>query len=164
MADDAEKDLKKLVGTWEEVSHTANGKAKGVDELKGQTVVIDASSKWEALKDGTVIVKETVNLDPAQKAEGGRPDHRGFGRGGQEHLRVGRGHLEALLLTEGAATGVRVQRGQRGLLRRLRAEEVTAAGPAVGPVGPDAGVRRPPPATATWFLALPGKMGVRPSR
>lgn len=67
LADDAEKDLKKLVGTWEEVSHTANGKAKAADELKGNTVVIDASGKWEARKDGTVVLKGTVKLDPAKK-------------------------------------------------------------------------------------------------
>jgi uncharacterized protein (TIGR03067 family) len=65
--DDAEKDLKKLVGTWEEVSHTADGKAKTADELKGHTVVIDASGKWEAFKDGTSVLKGTVKLDPAKK-------------------------------------------------------------------------------------------------
>lgn len=67
MAADAEKDLKKLVGTWEEVSHTANGKAKGADELKGTTVVIDATGKWEAFKDGASLLKGSVKLDPAKK-------------------------------------------------------------------------------------------------
>ena len=67
VADDAEKDLKKLVGTWEEVSHTANGKAKSADEVKGTTVVIDASGKWEAFKDGTSLIKGTVKLDPSKK-------------------------------------------------------------------------------------------------
>ena len=65
--DDADKDLKKLVGTWEEVSHTADGKAKPADELKGHTVVIDAAGKWEAFKDGTSILKGTFKLDPAKK-------------------------------------------------------------------------------------------------
>jgi uncharacterized protein (TIGR03067 family) len=65
--DDAEKDLKKLTGTWEEVSHTADGKAKTADEVKGRTVVIDASGKWEAFQDGTILLKGTVKLDPAQK-------------------------------------------------------------------------------------------------
>ena len=66
--DDAEKDLKKLAGTWEEVSHVADGKAMTADELKGTTVVIDASGKWEAFKDGTSILKGTGKLDPAKKA------------------------------------------------------------------------------------------------
>lgn len=66
-ADDAEKDLKKLVGTWEEVSHVADGKAKPADEVKGTTVVIDASGKWEAFKDGTSLLKGTVKLDPSKK-------------------------------------------------------------------------------------------------
>jgi uncharacterized protein (TIGR03067 family) len=65
--DDAEKDLKKLTGTWEEVSHVADGKAKPADEVKGHTVVIDAAGKWEAFKDGTSLLKGTVKLDPAQK-------------------------------------------------------------------------------------------------
>ena len=65
--DDAEKDLKKLTGTWEEVSHVADGKAMTADELKGTTVVIEASGKWEAFKDGTSIVKGTGKLDPAKK-------------------------------------------------------------------------------------------------
>jgi uncharacterized protein (TIGR03067 family) len=67
IADDAEKDLKKLVGTWEEVSHIADGKAKSADEVKGTTVVIDASGKWEAFKDGTSLLKGTVKLDPGKK-------------------------------------------------------------------------------------------------
>jgi uncharacterized protein (TIGR03067 family) len=65
--DDAEKDLKALTGTWEEVSHVADGKKMTADELKGTTVVIDASGKWEAFKDGTSIVKGTGKLDPAKK-------------------------------------------------------------------------------------------------
>jgi len=66
--DDAEKDLKKLTGTWEEVSHTADGKAMTADEVKGTTVVIEASGKWEAFKDGTSVVKGTlIKLDPAKK-------------------------------------------------------------------------------------------------
>ena len=67
IADDAEKDLKKLVGAWEEVSHTANGKAKSADEVKGTTVVVDATGKWEAFKDGTSLLKGSVKLDPAKK-------------------------------------------------------------------------------------------------
>ena len=65
--DDAATDLKKLAGTWEEVSHTADGKAKPADEVKGHTVVIDRSGKWEAFKDGTSLLKGTVKLDPARK-------------------------------------------------------------------------------------------------
>src|SRR3954469_16974780 len=65
--DDAEKDLKALTGTWEEVSHVADGKKMAADELKGLTVVIDASGKWEAFKDGTSLVKGTGKLDPAKK-------------------------------------------------------------------------------------------------
>jgi uncharacterized protein (TIGR03067 family) len=65
--DDAEKDLKKLTGTWEEVSHVADGRAMTAGEVKGATVVIEASGKWEAFKDGTGIVKGTGKLDPAKK-------------------------------------------------------------------------------------------------
>jgi uncharacterized protein (TIGR03067 family) len=65
--DDAAADLKKLVGTWEEVSHTADGKAKPADDVKGRTVVIDAAGKWEAFQDGTSILKGTVKLDAAKK-------------------------------------------------------------------------------------------------
>jgi uncharacterized protein (TIGR03067 family) len=65
-ADDAEKDLKKLVGTWQTVSHTADGKETPADMNKGSTVIIDASGKWQALKDGTVVLKGTVKLDPSK--------------------------------------------------------------------------------------------------
>ena len=67
IGDDAADDLKKLTGTWEEMSHTADGKAKPADEVKGRTVVIDAAGKWEAFQDGTSILKGTVKLDPAKK-------------------------------------------------------------------------------------------------
>ena len=65
-ADDAEKDLKKLTGTWQSVSHSADGKKMTDDEIKGMTIVIDAAGKWEALKDGTVALKGTVKLDPSK--------------------------------------------------------------------------------------------------
>ena len=67
LGDDAEKDLKKLAGTWEEVAHAADGKGKSADEVKGHTVVVDAAGTWEAFKDGTSLLKGTVKLDPAQK-------------------------------------------------------------------------------------------------
>jgi uncharacterized protein (TIGR03067 family) len=66
-ADDAEKDLKKLVGTWQEVSNIDNGKERPAADVKSATVVIDASGKWEALKDGTVYLKGAVKLDPSKK-------------------------------------------------------------------------------------------------
>src|SRR5262245_26726163 len=65
-ADEAEKDLKTLVGTWEEVSQVADGKKKSADEIKGSTVVITADGKWEALKDGSVFLKGSVKLDPSK--------------------------------------------------------------------------------------------------
>ena len=65
--DDAADDVKKLAGTWEEVSHTADGKAKPADEVKGRTVVIDAAGKWEAIHNGTSVLKGTVKLDPSKK-------------------------------------------------------------------------------------------------
>src|SRR5712664_1325647 len=65
-ADDAAKDLKKLVGTWQEVSQTADGKEVPADAIKGSTVVIDAAGKWEALKDGTVFLKGSVKLDASK--------------------------------------------------------------------------------------------------
>lgn len=67
MSDEAADDLKKFVGTWEEVSNTSDGKDKPADEVKGHTVVIDATGKWEALKDGTVVLKGSVKLDPSKK-------------------------------------------------------------------------------------------------
>lgn len=65
-ADEAEKDLKKLVGTWETVSQTNDGKKMPFDEVKDSTVVITADGKWEALKGGTVFLKGTVKLDPSK--------------------------------------------------------------------------------------------------
>jgi uncharacterized protein (TIGR03067 family) len=65
-ADDAAKDLKKFVGTWEEVSHTLDGAAKPADEIKGATVVIDEKGNWEARKDGTVFLKGSVKFDPSK--------------------------------------------------------------------------------------------------
>ena len=67
LADDAAKDLKKFVGTWQEVSNISDGKERPADDVKGSTVVIDASGKWEALKDGTVYLKGSVKLDPSKK-------------------------------------------------------------------------------------------------
>jgi len=67
IADDAEKDLKKLAGTWETVSSTEEGKDKSADEIKGEKVVIDEKGNWEAFKDGTVLLKGTVKLDPSKK-------------------------------------------------------------------------------------------------
>jgi uncharacterized protein (TIGR03067 family) len=66
-ADDAEKDLMKLVGTWQEVSNISDGKERAEADVKSSTVVIDASGKWEALKDGTVYLKGSVKLDPSKK-------------------------------------------------------------------------------------------------
>jgi len=65
-ADEAEKDLKKLVGTWQTVSNVADGKKVAVDEVKGMTIVIDAAGKWQALNDGTAFLKGTVKLDPSK--------------------------------------------------------------------------------------------------
>src|SRR5262245_44600100 len=65
-ADEVEKDLKKLVGTWQEVSHIADGKERPAADIKATTVVIEASGKWEALKDGTVFLKGSVKLDPSK--------------------------------------------------------------------------------------------------
>jgi uncharacterized protein (TIGR03067 family) len=65
--DDADKDLRKLAGTWEEVSHTADGKAKSADEVRGHPVMVDAAGKWEAFQDGTSLLKATIKLDPDKK-------------------------------------------------------------------------------------------------
>ena len=68
-ADDAEKDLKKLVGTWQEVSHISHisdGKERPAADVKSATVVIDASGKWEALKDGTMYLKGSVKIDASK--------------------------------------------------------------------------------------------------
>jgi uncharacterized protein (TIGR03067 family) len=67
IADDTEKELKKMAGTWETVSQTRDGTESGADEIKGLTVVIDAAGKWEAFKDGTSILKGTVKIDPSKK-------------------------------------------------------------------------------------------------
>ena len=142
VGDDAEKDLKKLTGTWEEVSHVADGKAMTADEVKGLTVVIDAAGKWEAFKDGTSIVKGTLEARPGQEAEGGRLGDRGVRHGGQEHLRGGRGHLEALLLPDRAADGVRVEGGQRGALRRAQTGQESSAPSGFGSVRAAHGVER----------------------
>jgi uncharacterized protein (TIGR03067 family) len=67
VTDEMETDLKNLTGTWEEVSHSADGKAEAADELKSHKVVIDAAGKWEAVKDGTSLLEGTVKLDTANK-------------------------------------------------------------------------------------------------
>ena len=54
--DDANKDQRKLGGTWAEVSHTADGKAEPADEVRGHTVVVDGAGKWEAFQDGTSLL------------------------------------------------------------------------------------------------------------
>jgi len=66
-ADDTEKELKKMAGTWECTSQTRDGTKSGADEIKGLTVVIEASGKWEAFRDGTSILKGTVKIDPSKK-------------------------------------------------------------------------------------------------
>lgn len=65
-ADEAEKDLKKLVGTWQEASHIQDGKEIAADVIKRATVVIDAKGNWEAFEDGTAILKGSVKLDPSK--------------------------------------------------------------------------------------------------
>ena len=65
-ADDPTKDFKKLAGTWQVVSQTEQGVAKTADEIKGLTLVIDATGKWEALKDGVVGVKGGGKIDPSK--------------------------------------------------------------------------------------------------
>jgi len=67
IADDTEKDLKKLAGTWEPVSTTEDGKDKSADELKGEKVVIDEKGNWEVFKDGNSLLKGSVKLDPSKK-------------------------------------------------------------------------------------------------
>jgi len=65
-ADDTQKELKKLAGTWQTVSHTEQGVAKTADEIKGHTLVIDADGKWKALKDSEVGIKGGSKLDPSK--------------------------------------------------------------------------------------------------
>jgi uncharacterized protein (TIGR03067 family) len=67
LADDTEKELKKLVGTWDTVSQKEDGKDKAADEFKNSIVKIDANGKWEALKDGAVFLKGSVKLDTSKK-------------------------------------------------------------------------------------------------
>lgn len=66
-AADAADDLKKFVGTWQEVSNIENGKARSAEDVKSARVVITAAGKWEALKDGQVYLKGSVKLDPSKK-------------------------------------------------------------------------------------------------
>ncbi|MFL5340861.1 MAG: TIGR03067 domain-containing protein [Gemmataceae bacterium] len=65
-ADDADKGFQKLAGTWQVVSQTEQGVAKRADEIKGSTLVIDATGKWQALQDGVVAVKGAGKLDPSK--------------------------------------------------------------------------------------------------
>jgi hypothetical protein len=72
IGDDAEKDLKKLTGTWEEVSHVADGKAMTADEVKVQ----GRDQHYQG--DG--------QAGPGPEAEGGGLGDRGVRHGGQGHL------------------------------------------------------------------------------
>ncbi len=86
--DQAKKDLKPLVGTWEYVSQVEDGKETDKDMLKGITVTITAEGKWELKKDDTVILEGTAKLDSSKKpksadwtitTEGGLKDRAALG-------------------------------------------------------------------------------------
>ena len=65
--DQAKKDLKPLVGTWEYVSQVDDGKETGKDMLTGVRVTVTAEGEWELKKDDTPILEGTAKLDPSKK-------------------------------------------------------------------------------------------------
>ena len=65
--DKAKEDLKALVGTWEYVSQTDDGKETDKEALKGITLTVTADGKWVLKKDDAVILEGTGKLDPAKK-------------------------------------------------------------------------------------------------
>ena len=65
--DQAKKDLKALVGTWQYTSQEADGKETDKESLKAVTVTVTADGKWEAKHKGKTFLEGTVSLDPSKK-------------------------------------------------------------------------------------------------
>jgi uncharacterized protein (TIGR03067 family) len=65
--DQAKKDLKALVGTWQYTSQEADGKETDKENLKAVTVTVTADGKWEAKHEGKTFLEGTVRLDPSKK-------------------------------------------------------------------------------------------------
>ena len=65
--DQAKKDLKTLVGTWQYTSQEEDGKETDKENLKAVTVTVTADGKWEAKHEGKTFLEGTVRLDPLMK-------------------------------------------------------------------------------------------------
>lgn len=68
-ADDeqAKKDLKALVGTWQYTSQQEDGQETDKTNLKAVTVIVTADGKWDVKHEGTTFLEGTVKLDPSKK-------------------------------------------------------------------------------------------------
>jgi uncharacterized protein (TIGR03067 family) len=65
--DQAKKDLKALVGTWQYTSDEQDGKETDKENLKELTITITPDGKWEAKQEGKTILEGTVKLHPSKK-------------------------------------------------------------------------------------------------
>ncbi len=65
--DQAKKDLKPLVGTWQYTSQEENGKETDMESLKAVTVTVTADGKWEVKQAGNTFLEGTVKLDSSKK-------------------------------------------------------------------------------------------------
>jgi uncharacterized protein (TIGR03067 family) len=65
--DQAKKDLKALVGTWQYTSQEEDGMETDKESLKAVTVTITADGKWEVKQAGNTFLEGTVKLDSSKK-------------------------------------------------------------------------------------------------
>jgi uncharacterized protein (TIGR03067 family) len=63
----ANKELKKLAGTWEVVSVESNGRKAADDEIRGLAYVFEASVKWKLQKDGQTQAEGTLTIDATKE-------------------------------------------------------------------------------------------------
>ena len=62
-SNNTDKDLALLQGTWEQVSHEANGAACAPDEFTDAVTRFNGDEYTVIRKDGTLLVKGTIRLD-----------------------------------------------------------------------------------------------------
>jgi RNA polymerase sigma factor (sigma-70 family) len=63
----AQKELKKLAGTWEVLSVESNGRKDRKDDIKGLAYVFEANGKWKLKKDEDIRAEGTFKIDTTKK-------------------------------------------------------------------------------------------------
>jgi uncharacterized protein (TIGR03067 family) len=61
------KEMKKLEGTWTQVSVVVNGEKVPEDKAKALTLILDAAGKWSMKVDGKTVSEGTFKIDPSKK-------------------------------------------------------------------------------------------------